>query len=199
MSLSGSRQGLELKSNLEGKGMVGSDLGKFCNAIGNGSEKSVVGKTFTTMDVGLLPGAGVGVGSGLTGIVSAIISSAIISAGISMGLVGSDFPKIADAAAITLEQEMLQATLSSTHTPIFEGIGNIVPGSIPVQLEEWANNINTEGIKSGFVGQDWNKVAKAIATGFINGFLTATGQVTITGTCSFIPFSGTGVGSGVIS
>jgi hypothetical protein len=86
----------QLLTAFQGKGFEGPDLPKLCDAIGNGSAQTVIGKPFATADTGTTPGVGVGSGTGIT-IVKDIVLAGILSNGASLS--GPKFPVIADVVA----------------------------------------------------------------------------------------------------
>lgn len=204
MAIVGSKIANTLYGFLSAKGMVGPKLMSFCQTFGNGSQMSIVGKAFTTTDAGSIPGAGVGVGTGITGLVASAIQGSIVSHGTSKNFKGPKFPDFAEAIGKTIETEMAQATLSSTHTPVFVGAGTVDKGSYTVTDSEWAGNIQTLGSAAGFLGPKWPDFCEVVGKGIVlGGFKNATGAVTISGTFAGPvppgPVPGAGVGTGVVS
>jgi len=182
-------------------GLVGTSSLSFCSAVSTGSQLAVVGKPFSTTDIGMAPGAGPAVGKGVGLIVdSNLIKAAILSKGISSGLLGTDFSKVATAAAKAFAATLALADLSSTHAPVYSDTGQVVLGSIPVTANAISNNIIKAGKLSGLLGQDFSKVAKAIGFGFSEGLKLATGSVMIKGAPGSSPAPGSGKSiSGIIS
>jgi hypothetical protein len=199
MALTGTLMFSTMMGKLAAAGMAGPQLPSFCNAVASGSVLSVIGKPFNTVDVGLIPGIGVGIGVGILGIAAPLVMAQIIAAGAGLGLLGPQFPTVADAIATGLVAEAALATLSSFHTPVFLGVGTIIPGSILVVAPEWASNVQALGTASGFLGGSWPSMCQAIGIGCTAGFPTATGIVVIAGSPTFIPVPGGGAGFGFIS
>jgi hypothetical protein len=202
MALSASTLASLIQANLAAQGAVGSNLSKFCNAIGKGVVESIVGKAFTTADVGLIPGIGVGTGTGIQGLSSAIMKSTALSLMSSRGVNADKMMQaIMDAVVTHLSSA---ATLSSTHAPVFSGSGTVVPGSIAVVAAQMSSNIDSELSAQGAVGVNKTNLATAIGTGIANNILSSgTGTVAISG--SFTgptppgPIPGAGSGAGTIS
>jgi hypothetical protein len=198
----GPKMALAMQGALASKGNAGANLALFCNAVGNGSVASVVGKTFTTTDSGTGSGPGVGAGVGLKGVAAGSISKAIQAAYLmEFGMMGPTTPDICDAIGQGLESELLLATLTSAHAPCATGTGVVDVGSIKVSGTEWGGKIRQ--LAPTFVGADWARFANAIGKGCAQAFAPATGQVTIVGSPAGTPspFSGpnTVVPAGVIS
>ena len=184
---------------LAGKGFTGSRLRDFADAASIGSQSSIVGKTFTTQDIGTVPGVGTGVGTGLS-IPPSLVSNTMLASATSKGFKGSRLPDVCQAFAQALVSEASKISLSSNHSPVFQGTGTVVPSSIPVNESEWGGNINSQGVSRQFVGQRWSDLAQAMAKGGVAGFGVSQGSVTITGSpTSSTTSPGTGSGSGVIS
>lgn len=189
-----------LLSTLGSFGYSGPDLPNFTQAVGMGSQASVVGKAFATVDAGVVPGVGQGTGTGLVGFVPGSVSGLIISLATSaFGGAGPDLATVALAIEQALISESLNASLSSNHAPVFLGVGTVTPGSVSVVGSEWGSNVNAQGVSRGFLGSDWAGMADAIGQGCAGGFSTVTGTVTITEVSHTEPTSpGAGVGSGVV-
>ena len=189
-----------LMGTLSGVGMTGSRLFNFCNTVGSGSAMSVIGKSFSTVDVGTAPGAGVGMGTGIQGLSASIIKNQIYSECVSaFGQSGTRLMDFANAVSKACVEQMGKATLSSTHTPVFLGSGTITPGSIKVSASEWGSNIQSAG--AGIMnGTKWASFAKALGKGqALNILSMGTGTVTISGSPAGTPSPGAGSGTGVIS
>lgn len=198
MAIVGSTWSAALFGALNSMGFTGSRLMEFTDAVGNGSQAHVVGKTFATVDVGTIPGAGVGVGTGVVSINDPLVSTTIFSTALgTFGQFGNRLQDTCDAIAATLVGQMANADLNSTHSPVFAGSGTIVPGSIPVVGPAWGAAI--QAAAPAFIGSQWGNYANAIGVGCAAGFATATGTVTISGSPAGTPSGGGGSGSGVIS
>jgi hypothetical protein len=198
MSLSASALGSLIDSNLTGFGANGSNKTIFSNAVAAGIVMSIAGKAFATIDIGTIPGSGIGSGTGLTGMSSSNMAS--IALGV-MPSTGLNAPNLMQAIMNAVVAHLgSSATLTSTHTPVFAGSGTIVVGSIPVTISEMASNIDSQLGLAGAAGSNRTILSTAIATGIVTEILAAaTGTVTISGSPSGIPVGGGGSGSGVIS
>lgn len=180
MAMVGAAMASAMQSMLVSTGNLGVSVPVLCNAVGNGSILSVVGKTFTTVDTGTGTGAGVGLGTGIMGVSSSIIANGISAAYLQrFGMMGPTMPKIINAIAAALEEQLALATLTSAHSPVYVGSGVVTVGSILVNASEWANNI--QSLAPSFIGKTWPGLCQAIGTGCASAFATATGQVVITG------------------
>ena len=201
MPLVGSSWSSTLQGILAGKGFTGSRLSDFTDAIGNGSVNYLIGKGFTTSDVGTTPGAGAGIGTGISGFSVGSISSNIYAKAVSyFGTSGSKLLDICDSLETTFISEMANATLTSTHAPVYLGSGVVDIGSIAVVGSAWGSSIESEGSGSGFIGNKWPDFALAIGEGQAEETVNqGTGTVTITGGGTPPPVPGTGTGSGVLS
>jgi hypothetical protein len=186
MPMLGPKMSLAMQGALASKGNAGVNLALFCNAVGNGSVASVVGKTFTTTDTGTGSGAGVGTGVGIMGVAAGSISKAIQAAYLmEFGMIGTLTPTICDAIGQGLEAELKLATLTSSHSPCAVGSGVVDVGSIKVSGSEWGGKIIQ--MAPTFVGQDWPRFANVIGKGCAQAFAPATGQVTIAGSPAGTP------------
>ena len=196
--ISGSNWSTTLLASLGGKGFVGTRLSDFTDAVGNGGQSHVVGKPFTTTDVGTVPGTGAGTGTGIVGMVAAAISSLIFAAAsASFGQFGTRLMDVTDSIADACLSEMALATLTSTHSPVFAGTGTVDVGSIPVVAAGWGTAIFAAA--PSFLGTQWNNFAQALGEQATNVLAAGTGTVTIAGSPSGDPSGGAGTGVGVIS
>ena len=197
----GSAWSSDLFGLLSGQGFIGSRLMDFTDAVGNGSETHVVGKPFTTMDVGSVAGSGAGVGTGIVGIDPSLTSTTIFSQALGLfGQSGSRLQDLCDALGQNLVNQMATAQLTSTHSPVFAGVGTVDVGSIGVVGPAWGTAMQTEGDGSGFIGSQWPNLALAIGVGFFTGVSSGgTGTVTISGSPSGTPSGGAGTGAGTLS
>jgi hypothetical protein len=192
----------DLLGRLSAKGFSGSYLSVVTTAVGQGSQLAVVGKPFSTTDIGTIPGVGVGTGVGVTGLSASTISSEIFSNCVStFGQSGAKLQDFCDAMAASCVAQMALATLTSAHTPVFAGVGTVVVGSIGVVPAGWGSSIAGLGSAAGLVGSQWNNWANAIGKGHADGVKnTGTGTVTIVGSpTSPTPVPGAGTGTGTIS
>lgn len=201
MPMVGSSMSAALNAALTGKGMVGSELTKFCTVVGNGCVTAVVGKAFVTTDAGTTPNAGTGTGVGISGVVKAVIVAEMQVQALAEGYeqVTPEFTDVADAIATALISELAKASLSSTHAPVYLGVGTINPGSITVSASTWASAMEAAGVGQGLIGSRWPNFCRVVAKGCVKGMLSGTGTVTIIGTPPGSPVPGVGVGSGTIS
>jgi len=193
--------GPALQTNLQAKGFGGSQLANFTNAIGNGSESHVIGKAFTTTDVGTVPGNGVGSGVGITGLNQVNISDSIFNAAVAFfGQAGSRLRDCTDSIAQVCVQQMALATLISTHNPVFVGTATVDVGSVAVVGSAWGSGIQGVGDGFGFVGSQWPNFSSAIGTGQAAEVLAVgTGTLIITGSPTGPPVPGGGTGAGTIA
>lgn len=183
---------------MSARGFVGPELKRFVDACGLGSQQSVVGKQFTTTDTGTIPGAGVGSGVGVV-VPKPTIAQVAFSKAQAAGFTGPKLFDTCDCFAEALTQESALATLTSSHTPVFAGVGSIVQGSITVANPEWGGNINSKGQSFGFTGDRWPVFAQSLSEGALAGYAVGTGSVTITGSPSGTPGPGGGTGTGTIT
>lgn len=196
MSLSASALGSLIDANLASAGAIGANRLVFANAVAAGIVMSIVGKSFATIDVGTIPGAGIGSGTGLTGLISGTMTTTAVGL---LPTTGVNAMPMMNAIMNAVVSHMSAASLASTHTPVFAGSGTIVPGSIPVLAPELASNIEAQLTSAGANGSNKAILSAAIAGGVAIGFITATGTVTISGSPAGIPVPGGGSGTGVIS
>lgn len=202
MPIIGAAWASDLMGRLSSSGFNGSKLSEVTTAVGNGSMMAVVGKPFTTMDVGTVPGVGAGTGVGVMGLSASTISSEIFSTCVStFGQSGDKLQDFCDAMAASCVAQMALATLVTVDTPVFAGVGTIVTGSIGVDPSSWGSAIAGLGSASGLIGSQWMNWANAIGKGHADGVKnTGTGMVTIVGSpTSPTPVPGAGTGTGTIS
>lgn len=196
MGLSASALGSLIDANLASAGAIGSMRTVFANAVAAGIVMSVVGKSFSTIDVGTIPGTGTGSGTGLTGLISATMTTTAVGL---LPTTGVNAIPMMNAIMNAVVTHMGSAALNSTHTPVFAGSGTVVPGSIPVLAPELASNIEAQLTSAGANGSNKAILSAAIAGGVAIGFVTATGSVSISGSPSGTPSPGGGSGTGVVS
>jgi hypothetical protein len=204
MSLNASRFSASIRSYIVANvGSEGSQMQNFCDSVANGSINHILGKAFTTTDTGMITGAGAGMGTGITGLVKADVSDLIYNEAESLfGQAGPKLREFCDGLAEALIDELGQATLTSSHTPVFTGSGQVDVGSIAVDPTTWGAMIYAEGLGKQMLGSQWQNFANAIGKGFADSVLNAgTGTVTISGSpvTPPPPTPGAGVGSGSIS
>ena len=182
---------MALQGALAGAGYEGDDLTALCDAIGGGSEAAVTGAPFTTSDTGSTAGAGVGTGTGVTineTALSAAIYTRLVAA---FGQAGDELAGFCDHIAAVCTSQLGAATLTSAHTPVFAGSGDIT--SITIVGSAWHSAIESAAT---FTGDNWGDVAQAIGEECALALSSGTGSVTITGSGSpGTPGSGTGTGS----
>lgn len=197
-----------LYGKLTAMGFRGRRLRELCEAVGMASEGHVVGKPFATADVGQIfnsppfaPGAGVGI-TALDGALATSTTFAACQA--AFGHAGRRLHDFCEAFGQTLPIEMLTATLTSQHMPVFDGVGTVVVGSIGVSEGPWGSLIESEGRSRQFRGRLWPDFAAAMGKGYATEVLQqGTGTVVIAGSYggSFPPgpLPGAGAGTGVIT
>ena len=191
----------DLYSRLVGIGFEGSSLQKLANTIGDGSAMAVVGVAFTTVDVGTVPGAGIGTGTGITGLSASAMSNNMYTLSVSsFGSEGSKLKDICDAIAASCVAQLALAHLASVDAPVVIGTGSVVVGSIAVTASSWSSAISTQGEANGFQGSQWPNWAQAIGGGQAQEVLAdGTGSLIIAGATPGSPSPGTGGGTGTIS
>ncbi len=196
MSLVGPRWSSNLDGKLAAKGFVGARLHLFTDAVGNGSQQHSSGKSFSTQDVGTVPGAGQGSGTGIT-VNGANAANNIFALATAAGFMGQRLHDVCDACGQTLQDEYAQATLQSVDAPVFLGVGTIVQGSIAVVGPMWGTQIQSLGTADNFIGQRWPDFSNAIGSGQAQEVIAnGTGTLTIVGSGGTpSPGSGSGVGT----
>lgn len=196
--MNGAAWSASLYGKLTALGYTGKDLDKFSMAYGNGSADYVTGKSFMTDDVGEVSGSGTGMGVGITGLSSGTITTNIYGLSVGyFGQAGKDLFDICNAMGETCVEQMALAMLSSTDSPVYEGTGTIVVGSIAVVGGPWGDMIQSDA--PDFIGDQWPNFANAIGQGQAEEIVAAgTGTLTITGSGSGSG-GGTGTGVGTIS
>lgn len=187
-----------ISSNLTSEGAKGANLQKFCAAVGAGIVQSIVGKAFTTTDVGLVIGAGAGTGVGVIGLSNSQMISVALS---QMATKGRNAEKLMSAIMNATVTHLGSATLTTVNAPVFVGAGTVVVGSIAVVESQMALNIDTQLQGVGAKGKNRTHLANAIAAGVARQIIAAgTGTVTIVGSVIVPPpVAGAGVGTGTIS
>jgi hypothetical protein len=196
MALSASTLGSLIDSGFAGAGANGKNRSKFSNALATGIVNGIVGKSFQTLDVGLVPGAGTGTGTGLTGLDADGMKQQALAA---MKSRGANADKTMGFIMDSTVQHLAEATLTSVDTPVFAGTGTIVLGSITVTVADMTQSIVSALKDSGANGRNVQPFANAVATGIAFGMMTATGTLVIAGAGSPTPSPGTGSGTGEIS
>ena len=179
MSLSSSSWASTLEALMRSVGLIGPDVQKFTGAVGEGSIKTLVGKSFASADVG--SGSG-GTGTGVGLIIPPLIATPLIISisTSSFGGAGYALPLIALALDLSMVTESLKASLES-EAGVGSGAGTILPGTIPVTGAEWGPNITAAGVSRGFTGPNWPGFANAIGTGLATSYKLATGVLVIAG------------------
>jgi hypothetical protein len=198
MSLQGEVLGTLIQDHLKAAGAKGSNMSKFCSAIGNGIVLATVGKSFMTIDTGTVPGVGSGTGVGIVGLSSDSMTNRALA---KMKTKGKNAKKTMDAIMSATLEHYGSALLQSTHTPVFAGIGNIQVGSIGLVLQEMTDSIDQSLQQAGAKGKNRKNFCIAVATGIVEEVIEfGTGTVVIVGSpASPTPVPGVGTGAGVIS
>lgn len=207
MALSGPTLSGLIQANLTGKGFTGVQLTAFSNALGNGIVNATTGiLMFTTADVGTIPGSGSGSGTGVLGLNQVNIASLAFTTG--QGFWAPDqnngpgikWQDLCDAvAAAVVTHFSAEATLTSTHSPVFAGTGLVVAYSgVAVPVMKAAIVAAAPG---SWAAWKMPELAEAIATGVVTELLTHSpaSSVTISGSPSGVPVPGAGSGSGVVT
>jgi hypothetical protein len=188
-----------MQTELASLGAKGSNLPNFCLGVSTGIIMSIIGKTFTTSDVGTIIGVGAGIGTGIQGLLPASMKSVALS---EMPTMGSNAdPLMTGVMTATATYLAANATLITVDIPVFAGTGTVNIGSILVIPTEMGNNIDSQLQAVGAQGSNRTILSMAIASGVCSGILTTgTGIVVITGSPTIpTPIPGTGNGTGTIS
>lgn len=198
MALSASVLSGLIKTNLQGFGANGSNLTKFCDGVAAGVVMSIVGQSFVTLDVGTVPGNGIGTGIGITALSPSTMESIALAA---MSSQGSNAANLMNAIMTGVVTHLSSAaSLSSIDVPVFLGTGTIVVGSITVVASAMSSNIKTQLQSQGAQGSNLTNLCDAIADGIVTNILSSgTGILVITGSPTGVPVPGTGSGTGTIS
>jgi len=188
-------------------GWSGTQLTNFCNAIGMGVVGALKGSlTFTTADVGTVPGTGIGSGSGIKGMNVSNISSLIYSTGNGAWASqqrdgpGVEWMNFCTKVATAINTHLMStAILTSTHTPVFAGVGTVLAYS----------GVTASAVKSSIIAAapgSWAStkfpdLANAVATGLMTELLghSPIDTVTIVGSPTGSPSPGSGSGSGIVT
>lgn len=205
MPLSGSGLASEIQTALAPYN--GTQFAPFCNAIGMGIVLATSGiLTFTTSDVGTVPGVGVGTGTGIAGLVTSNIQTQMYNKGQSFWSSfqnngpGVEWSNVCAKIALAVKTHFAaNATLTSTHTPVFAGVGTVLSYA----------GVTIPAMKAAIVAQapgSWAsarfpELAEAVATGVVLELTThsPTDIVTITGSPIGIPVPGAGSGAGIVT
>lgn len=207
MALSGPALSGLIQAQLASKGFTGVQLTPFSNALGNGIVTATTGiLMFTTADTGTIPGTGSGSGTGVLGLNMMNISSLAFSTGQGFWSPqqnngpGIKWQDLCDAVATAVVTHFTaDATLTSTHSPVFAGTGLVTAYSgvsIPVMKAAIV-----AAAPPSWAAWKMPELAEAIATGVVTELLSHTpaSTVTISGSPSGIPVPGAGTGSGVVT
>lgn len=203
MALDPSRMAADMYARGQAIRFKGPRFFDYCTVVSQGSVMAIVGKAYATTDVGLIqtvasPGIGAGTGTGLIAVLVNTVRDTTVNTAKGFGFKG---PRLVDTAQIFAEalvQEITNTTLISTHTPVYLGVGTVTPASIPVIMPEWKGNIQSLGAAIRFKGPKWPQWCESLATGGVQGFLTATGTVNIVGSYTgLFPPAGPGPVPGV--
>jgi len=196
MPLSNKRLAFMLRSYLHEVYWMGDRVMDFCTAFGTGIIGTLTGKSFTTKDTGMVEGEGVGMGTGIVGVSDAVIKNAMYQQLINQNMDEKELLDLCSAVGRSIVFELKNATLSSTHKPVYYGIGQIVASSIVFTSGECSNNIS---LASSYVDKHWKLIFDAIEIGVVEGFKTATGVLAIKGNFLKVSSPGTGFGAGIIN
>lgn len=206
--MDGSVLSLAINASLSA-GWHGTQLTPFCNALGMGIVTALKGQlTFTTVDVGLVAGAGpaAGIGAGIKGMVPANIQTTMYNAGqASWSAFQRDGPgvqwmtfcmKVSTAVNLHLKTTSI---LTSTHAPVYLGSGTVQSYSGVTASQVQAAIL--AAAPPSWAAHRFSELALAVATGLMTEILghSPTDTVTITGSPSGTPASGAGVGSGIVT
>lgn len=185
----------------------GTQFAPFCTAIGMGIVLATSGMlTFTTADVGTVPGVGAGVGTGITGLVSANIQTQMYNKGQSFwaslqtGGPGTEWMNICTKIALVVKTHFaMNATLTSAHAPVFLGVGTVLSyAGVTIPAMKAAIVAQAPG---AWAAARFPELAEAVATGVVLELTThsPTDTVTITGSPTGIPVPGAGSGAGIVT
>ena len=180
-------------------GFTGSEVPTLCTALSTGIANHLIGKTFTTNDIGTI-GVGSGVGSGIGITVNATtISNMIFDSLEGKGFEGSKLRDMSDAIGNACSSELALATLTSNHSIVILGSGTVVCSSIPLSSSTMASLIIANA--PSFQGDKFVDLANGVSEGLTDSILNnGTANVTITLVPGSIPISpGSGTGTGIIT
>lgn len=211
MALSGAALSALIKTELQDIGFSGVELDNFSNALGNGIVDGSSGiLTFTTADVGNVPGNGVGSGTGVTGMVESSMAGVIFSTGqgfwssFQNNGPGVKWQDLCDAvSAAVVAHFSAAATLTSTHSPVFDGVGTVtVYAGVTIPVMKAAIEA---AAPASWLSHRFPELAEAVATGVVTELTTHSPadvvaiSGTFTGSTPPGPVPGAGSGSGVVT
>ena len=207
MALNGAGLASEIQSALTGLPWTGTELTVFCNAIGQGIVTNVSGTLlFTTSDTGQIPGSGAGVGVGITGLSPVNIADTIFNIGQGFWAPfqnngpGDQWRIFCDTVAVPITSHFAaNATLTSTHAPVFAGSGTVTAYS-GITAAGMTGAI-TALAPPGWQAARFPELAEAVATGVVTEILghSPADTVVISGSPSGDPEPGSGSGAGVVT
>lgn len=207
MALSGSGLSSEIKTALQGIGWSGTQLTVFSDAIGQGIVLATSGVlSFNTSDSGTIPGDGIGAGVGIIGMSDSSMSSVMYSTGQGFwssfqnngpGVEWQNFCDVVSEAIVL--HFTTNATLTSTHNPVFAGTGTVVSYS-GLAIPDMTSAIVAQAPAS-WASARFPELAEAVATGVITEILghAPADFVVISGSPSGAPVPGAGSGTGVVT
>lgn len=182
----------------------GEQFDPFCLALGSGIALSLSGQLqFTTVDIGLTPGAGAGTGTGID-LPPSSISQLTFAKGQAIwapfqrdgpGLEWKGFcDKMAAAVAAHLKKN---AQLMSVDAPVFLGNGQVIK-YFGVSIQQMTSLIVLQGPPT-WAEARFPELAEAVSTGIITALITDDPKesVSIVGGGA-LPVPGAGVGNGTV-
>jgi hypothetical protein len=201
MALNGQALAALMIGEMSSKGILGTAMPKFCQAISDGIVNGFLAQNqVTTIDVGLLPagapGIGIGKVSGINGQAMFGVTMPLVA---SAGMLGTKSQPMIQAVCNAIANHFLAANLVNTLHPtvaVGSGIGKITG----LNGSGIASITNGLMLSKGIAGKSMQPLVKAICEGFaINVMATSIVNVTITGAPLLIlgvpvPSSGAGTG-----
>jgi len=171
---------------------------EFTTGIATGVINGTVGSTFTTVDTGQISNPGIGSGTGITGLDQTTLSNLIFNnCYVGWDSAGVQLLNITDGIAESVVTHFGSATLTSTHSPVWQGTG-----IVSFTSSSMSHTVMSSGIQSAttFIGTHWASFSTYIASAIVTYVKSnGSGSVIITGTPPGSPTSGSGTGSGTIS
>lgn len=181
MALSANILAALIQTNLAASGANGKNLEKFCTGVATGIIMSIVGKTFTTSDIGTVPGAGTGIGVGITGLSSS--NDVVILSGITITTKTGKILTLGTTNLSTVKKEMIVkksgnifATIKEVDKINFQitvdntlslSVNDVIDINTPSMVDAALRNMSRQGVNAP-------KLMKAIMDAVISHLSIAT-------------------------